>query len=84
VTAASVGRRGEHAGRLAYSAATAVEICGCPVGTIRSRVARARQQLVASMSLGAGDPGAGDPGASDPGAGDPTTGDPTTRPVPAR
>jgi RNA polymerase sigma-70 factor (ECF subfamily) len=27
----------------------AAEICGCPVGTIRSRVARAREDLVAAM-----------------------------------
>lgn len=31
---------------LGYSYASAAEICGCPVGTIRSRVARAREQLV--------------------------------------
>jgi RNA polymerase sigma-70 factor, ECF subfamily len=28
------------------SYAEAAEICGCPVGTIRSRVARAREDLV--------------------------------------
>jgi len=29
--------------------AEAAEVCGCPVGTIRSRVARAREDLVAAM-----------------------------------
>ncbi|GAB3403347.1 hypothetical protein GCM10027569_10320 [Flindersiella endophytica] len=28
----------------------AAEICGCPVGTIRSRVFRARDDLVAELS----------------------------------
>ncbi|QYJ04630.1 sigma-70 family RNA polymerase sigma factor [Nocardioides panacisoli] len=31
---------------LGYPYADAAEICGCPVGTVRSRVARAREQLV--------------------------------------
>lgn len=31
------------------SYAEAAEVCGCPVGTIRSRVARARDDLVAAM-----------------------------------
>ena len=31
------------------SYAEAAEVCGCPVGTIRSRVARAREDLVAAM-----------------------------------
>ncbi|MEU3271230.1 sigma-70 family RNA polymerase sigma factor [Saccharomonospora sp. NPDC006951] len=31
---------------LGYSYAEAAEICGCPVGTIRSRVARARDELL--------------------------------------
>jgi RNA polymerase sigma-70 factor (ECF subfamily) len=31
------------------SYADAAEICGCPVGTIRSRVARAREDLVVAM-----------------------------------
>ncbi|MDQ3762706.1 MAG: sigma-70 family RNA polymerase sigma factor [Actinomycetota bacterium] len=30
--------------------AAAAEVCGCPVGTIRSRVARAREDLVRAMS----------------------------------
>jgi RNA polymerase sigma-70 factor (ECF subfamily) len=30
--------------------ATAAEVCGCPVGTIRSRVARAREELVRAMN----------------------------------
>jgi RNA polymerase sigma-70 factor (ECF subfamily) len=34
---------------LGFDYATAAEICGCPIGTIRSRVARAREQLVAEM-----------------------------------
>jgi RNA polymerase sigma-70 factor (ECF subfamily) len=44
------------------SYAEAAAICGCPVGTIRSRVARAREDLAAMMTdpeeLPAGD-GAG-------------------------
>jgi len=32
---------------LGFSYAEAAEICQCPVGTIRSRVARAREDLVA-------------------------------------
>ncbi|HZB50864.1 MAG TPA: sigma factor-like helix-turn-helix DNA-binding protein, partial [Mycobacteriales bacterium] len=28
----------------------AAEVCGCPVGTIRSRVARARAELVAGLA----------------------------------
>jgi RNA polymerase sigma-70 factor, ECF subfamily len=35
---------------LGFDYATAAEICDCPVGTIRSRVARAREQLVAEMA----------------------------------
>lgn len=35
---------------LDLSYADAAEICGCPVGTIRSRVARAREDLVAGMA----------------------------------
>jgi RNA polymerase sigma-70 factor (ECF subfamily) len=31
------------------SYAEAAEVCGCPVGTIRSRVARAREDLIAAM-----------------------------------
>jgi RNA polymerase sigma-70 factor, ECF subfamily len=34
---------------LGFDYAGAAEICGCPVGTIRSRVARAREQLIAEM-----------------------------------
>ncbi len=34
---------------LGFDYAGAAEICGCPVGTIRSRVARAREQLVDEM-----------------------------------
>jgi RNA polymerase sigma-70 factor (ECF subfamily) len=29
----------------------AAEVCGCPVGTIRSRVARAREDLIAAMEV---------------------------------
>ncbi|MGO1049703.1 sigma-70 family RNA polymerase sigma factor [Crossiella sp. CA198] len=32
--------------------AEAAEVCGCPVGTIRSRVARARQELVLALGEG--------------------------------
>ncbi|HEY3088999.1 MAG TPA: sigma-70 family RNA polymerase sigma factor [Jatrophihabitantaceae bacterium] len=35
------------------SYAEAAEVCGCPVGTIRSRVARARADLVAAFGGGA-------------------------------
>lgn len=34
---------------LGFDYATAAAICDCPVGTIRSRVARAREQLVGEM-----------------------------------
>jgi RNA polymerase sigma-70 factor (ECF subfamily) len=34
------------------SYAEAAQVCGCPVGTIRSRVARARQDLVAAFGTG--------------------------------
>ncbi len=34
---------------LDLSYAEAAEVCGCPVGTIRSRVARAREDLVEAM-----------------------------------
>jgi len=33
------------------SYAEAAEVCGCPVGTIRSRVARARDHLVAALDV---------------------------------
>jgi RNA polymerase sigma-70 factor (ECF subfamily) len=35
---------------LGLSYEEAAEVCDCPVGTIRSRVARARQDLVAAMA----------------------------------
>jgi RNA polymerase sigma-70 factor (ECF subfamily) len=35
---------------LDLSYADAADVCGCPVGTIRSRVARAREDLVAAMA----------------------------------
>lgn len=41
---------------LGLSYAEAAEVCDCPVGTIRSRVARAREDLVAAMAA----PGRGD------------------------
>jgi RNA polymerase sigma-70 factor, ECF subfamily len=34
---------------LDLSYAEAAEVCGCPIGTIRSRVARAREDLVAAL-----------------------------------
>jgi RNA polymerase sigma-70 factor (ECF subfamily) len=34
---------------LGYPYADAAELCGCPVGTIRSRVSRAREDLVAML-----------------------------------
>jgi RNA polymerase sigma-70 factor (ECF subfamily) len=39
---------------LDLSYADAATVCGCPVGTIRSRVARARADLVASLDSGFG------------------------------
>jgi RNA polymerase sigma-70 factor (ECF subfamily) len=36
---------------LGFDYAGAAEVCGCPVGTIRSRVARAREQLIAAMQV---------------------------------
>ena len=33
----------------------AAEVCGCPVGTIRSRVARAREDLLAATAAQAND-----------------------------
>ncbi|RJQ66965.1 RNA polymerase sigma factor SigC [Pseudonocardiaceae bacterium YIM PH 21723] len=33
---------------LGYSYAEAAEVCGCPIGTVRSRVARAREDLLAA------------------------------------
>jgi RNA polymerase sigma-70 factor (ECF subfamily) len=42
---------------LACSYAEAAEVCGCPVGTIRSRVARAREDLIA-MTVGGEAPAA--------------------------
>lgn len=35
---------------LGYSYADAAEVCGCPVGTVRSRVSRARQDLVVALA----------------------------------
>jgi RNA polymerase sigma-70 factor (ECF subfamily) len=37
---------------IGYSYAEAADVCGCPVGTIRSRVARARADLVAMLDQG--------------------------------
>ena len=34
---------------LGLSYAQAAEICGCPIGTVRSRVARAREELITAM-----------------------------------
>jgi RNA polymerase sigma-70 factor (ECF subfamily) len=31
--------------------AEAAQVCGCPVGTIRSRVARAREDLAAALDV---------------------------------
>lgn len=39
---------------MGYSYAEAAEFCDCPVGTIRSRVARAREQLVGLLDASAG------------------------------
>ncbi len=58
---------------LGFDYATAAEVCDCPVGTIRSRVARAREQLVAAMGPTA--PGTAD-AAPPPGS----TGDPAEAP----
>lgn len=42
---------------LGLSYAEAAEVCGCPVGTIRSRVARAREELVGRISSPASETG---------------------------
>ncbi|MBX7270066.1 sigma-70 family RNA polymerase sigma factor [Micromonospora sp. Llam7] len=39
---------------LGLSYTEAAEVCGCPVGTIRSRVARAREDLIAAMDIEGG------------------------------
>jgi RNA polymerase sigma-70 factor, ECF subfamily len=39
---------------IGLSYAEAAEACGCPVGTIRSRVARAREDLVTWLTEEAG------------------------------
>lgn len=36
---------------LGYSYAEAADVCGCPVGTVRSRVARAREDLLLATNL---------------------------------
>jgi RNA polymerase sigma-70 factor (ECF subfamily) len=52
---------------LGFDYAGAAEVCGVPVGTIRSRVARAREQLVTAMGLlDAELPDAAAPGTSGP------------------
>jgi RNA polymerase sigma-70 factor (ECF subfamily) len=38
---------------LGLSYADAAVVCGCPIGTIRSRVARAREQLIVAATEGA-------------------------------
>lgn len=45
---------------LGYGYAEAAEVCGCPVGTIRSRVARARADLIAAWDPAADLDGRGD------------------------
>lgn len=35
---------------LGLSYAEAAQVCGCPIGTVRSRVARARSELIAALS----------------------------------
>ncbi len=47
---------------LGFGYAEAAAICGCPVGTIRSRVARARAELVEAVRSSSGEGGAGDGG----------------------
>ncbi|MEU8298756.1 sigma-70 family RNA polymerase sigma factor [Micromonospora sp. NPDC048909] len=42
---------------LGLSYAEAAEVCGCPVGTIRSRVARAREELVTAVRSRSGSGG---------------------------
>ena len=48
---------------LGMTYAEAAEVCGCPVGTIRSRVARAREDLLRAL----GEDGTGTAGAAAPG-----------------
>lgn len=47
------------------SYAEAAAVCDCPVGTIRSRVARAREELIAMMAESEEAPGGGVAGAED-------------------
>jgi RNA polymerase sigma-70 factor (ECF subfamily) len=42
---------------LDLSYAEAAQVCGCPIGTIRSRVARAREDLVRALDAGVTDAG---------------------------
>jgi RNA polymerase sigma-70 factor (ECF subfamily) len=49
---------------MGFDYAAAADVCGCPVGTIRSRVARARTQLVVEMGLA--EAGAGTAVAAEP------------------
>jgi RNA polymerase sigma-70 factor (ECF subfamily) len=37
---------------LGFDYASAAQVCSCPIGTIRSRVARAREQLVGELAQG--------------------------------
>ncbi len=45
---------------LGFDYAGAAEVCDCPVGTIRSRVARAREQLVMELGLTGAEPASQD------------------------
>ena len=47
---------------LGLSYAEAAEVCGCPVGTIRSRVARARDDLIGAISAEASEGATGSTG----------------------
>ncbi|MFG1780556.1 sigma-70 family RNA polymerase sigma factor [Micromonospora sp. NPDC049051] len=44
---------------IGFGYAEAAEFCGCPVGTIRSRVARARRDLVSALATASGAPSGG-------------------------
>ena len=47
---------------LGLSYAEAAEVCGCPVGTIRSRVARARDDFIGAISAEASEGATGSTG----------------------